>query len=96
MSLVLLGNFNPSIFQPQWLAQHGLVREEEAKHAVIEIIRPEVSIFSVADLKLLVQQDRFQIDTFAPEAASPLRDLALGTPSSLAPNPRIPCTRITG
>ena len=79
MSLVLLGNFNPSIFQPAWLARHGLVREEEAEHAVIEIIRPEVSIFSIADLKLLVQQDRFQIDTSAPEAASPLRDLALGT-----------------
>ena len=79
MSLVLRGNFNPSIFQPAWLAKHGLVREEEATHAEIQIITPEVTMFKIAkDLSILVQQNQFQIDTLAPEAGLPLRDLALG------------------
>jgi hypothetical protein len=36
-SLVLLGRFNPAIFQPFWFARHGIVGADEAGAAEIEI-----------------------------------------------------------
>src|SRR5438552_13627864 len=77
-STVFLGNFNPSIFQPAWLARHTLVGEEEAEKAEIEIIRPEISSFKVGLLGIAVSNERFQAETSSPEAAGPLRDLVLG------------------
>lgn len=76
-ALVLLGDFNPAIFQPSWLAGHGLIRQEESDNADIAIIRPEISQFTVGSIKLLAQPNRFQLETLAIEDGPALRDLAL-------------------
>jgi hypothetical protein len=63
-SIVLRGNFNPSIFQPFWMAQQGLISEEAAQEATISVIHPEISHFAVEpDFILQVQVDRFQLTT---------------------------------
>ena len=38
ISIVLLGNFNPKIFQSAWFASQNLIRKIEANEAKIEII----------------------------------------------------------
>src|SRR5882724_4226406 len=68
VSIVMRGSFNPGIFQPFWLAKQGLISEEAAGAATIEVIHPEVSSFEISpDFRLSVQHDVFQIGrTIAP------------------------------
>ncbi|MBI4081267.1 MAG: hypothetical protein HY423_01520 [Candidatus Lambdaproteobacteria bacterium] len=77
-ALVLLGKFNPGIIQPAWLAHQGLIRPEESDSAKIDIIRSEISLFSIGSLKLLTQPEKFQIETVAVEESPTIKDLALG------------------
>lgn len=58
VAIVLVGHFNPAIFQPQWFGHHGLVSPEEADDAHIEIIHPEVSKFQVALFEFSVEKNR--------------------------------------
>jgi hypothetical protein len=62
VAIVLRGNFNPSIFQPFWMAQQELITDEAAAAATISVIHPEISQFAVeSEFILNVQSDRFQI-----------------------------------
>ena len=79
ISLVLLGSFNPAIFQPAWFARMELMRDEETGEASIEIIRPEIVSFRAGDLSVVVLQNKFQIETTAPEVGTVIRDLVLGS-----------------
>jgi hypothetical protein len=38
VAIVLRGNFNPSIFQPFWMAQQELITDEAAAAATISVI----------------------------------------------------------
>ncbi len=78
-SIVLRGNFNPAIFQPMWLVKHGLVFEEEAAAAKITVITPELAIFSVGLMTLLITLDKFQVAVTSAEASEAIRDLVVGT-----------------
>jgi hypothetical protein len=78
-NIVLLGNFNPTIFQPLWFAKHGLIGETEAQAAEVQIIRPELTIFKTGIFSINVTLERFQIDTVTAQAAEPIRDLVIGT-----------------
>lgn len=77
-SVVLLGNFNPSIFQPAWLAAHGLIRAEEAETAKIHVVHPQLSSFTAEWLTLQVTEDKFGASTSDVAHYEPLRDLVLG------------------
>jgi hypothetical protein len=73
VSIVLRGNFNPSIFQPFWMARQGLVSEEAAAAATVAVIHPEISQFAIEpEFILNVQTDRFQIS----RATAPLVTIA--------------------
>ncbi|HEB80754.1 MAG TPA: hypothetical protein ENI71_02630 [Chromatiales bacterium] len=50
-AIVLLGNFNPRIFRPDWFGKHCLIGEAEADAASIEIIHPEICIFKMTTVK---------------------------------------------
>lgn len=78
-SIVLLGSFNPAIFQPSWLAQKGLLRASEAESATIEVIHPEVASFRTEWLTVSVTRNKFLALTSAATHHAPLRDLVLGT-----------------
>jgi len=77
-SIVFLGSFNPKIFQPAWLANQQLIREEEAESATIEIIHQRIVVLSTDWFKLHVTSERFQLSTRHVHYYEPLRDLALG------------------
>ena len=60
VSIVMLGNFNPSIFQPFWLQKHGLISEQAAQSAKVAVIHPEISSFSIdTEFIFTMQRDRF-------------------------------------
>ena len=46
MTAVLVGSFNPGIFQPAWLASKALIRESEFAAAEINVITEDVSNFT--------------------------------------------------
>lgn len=81
MSVVLVGDFNPKIFQPVWFAaqEPPLIPKLEAEAATIEIIHADVAIFNVEWFRLQVTRDRFHISTPQESRYEFLRDLVLGT-----------------
>lgn len=79
MSIVLLGNFNPKIFQPAWFASQGLIREIEAQEAKTEIIHTDITIFSLEWLKLEVTRERVNIGTEQEAYFEALTDFVIGT-----------------
>jgi hypothetical protein len=78
VSIVLLGRFNPAIFQPAWLAAKGLIRDGEASGAKVEVIHPEIAQFRADWLHISVTTDRFVASTSDAAQRAPLRDLVLG------------------
>jgi hypothetical protein len=80
VSVVVLGSFNPTIFQPLWFSANGLLPSNESENAQIQIVHSEVTNFISGDwLKVEVTQNRFLVSTGDPSRANELRDLALGT-----------------
>jgi hypothetical protein len=78
VALVLLGSFNPKIFQPMWFAAEGLVSKTEAESAEVEVIHPEVALVTIGPFTLQVVGDRFMAQTDQLPYFSPLRDLVVG------------------
>ena len=61
---VFLGNFNPSIFHPSWLASKNLIQEEEAQNAKIDVVMNELSRFQLGDwLDVEVSRNRCEFKT---------------------------------
>lgn len=81
IGIVLVGSFNPQIFQPAWFAAQGLIRKEEGESAKIQVIHPEIAAFSLDWAQLQVTHENFVLDSSTTQQFSPalLRDLALGT-----------------
>lgn len=79
VSIVALGSFNPTIYQPLWFAGRNLITKEEADQAKVEIIHKQVSVFSLEWLSLQVTGERFAIQTADPGRFRPLHDLMVGT-----------------
>lgn len=86
-SIVLVGDFNPTIFQPLWFSSQGLLAEQFVQDSQIEIIRPELVAFKIEWLKVQVTRERFQISTLQEPFFEPLRDLAEGTFELLSHTP---------
>ena len=78
LAIIILGNFNPSIFQPFWLAKKKLITEEEAQDAKVDIIHNELVVFSLGWAKIDVRLDRFEISTNSEPYFSVLKDLVVG------------------
>lgn len=76
-NIVLLGSFNPSIFQPAWFAREGLLPAGEADNAELGVIHPEFVSFSAGWLELQVTQSQFVART-AQDPLEALRDLVVG------------------
>ena len=80
-SIVLVGNFNPKIFQPAWFAAQGLLSQQEAEEVKIEIIHSSVVIFSTNTnwMRIEVTDERFIVKTSQEPYDVVIRDLVLGT-----------------
>lgn len=87
MNLVLLGDFNPKIFQPAWFVAHDILGEAEANAAEIQIIHSDVVVFSTSWLTLHVTRERFQVATTQEPYYEVMRDLVVATFSLLEHTP---------
>lgn len=77
-SVVLIGNFNPSIFQPAWLAANELIGKQESEKAKIDAIHSDLCVFTTEWLQLQVTTDRFTATTLNQAFYNVLRDLVHG------------------
>jgi len=77
-SLVAIGDFNPVIFQPFWMSSKGLIRDEEAKNAVVDIVHNEILRFELDWLKIEITRTRCEFTTAKEPYFEPLKDLAIG------------------
>lgn len=77
-SLVLIGSLNPSIFHPAWFLSQQLIGQPDYETAQVELITRELSVLTIAGMRIIVQPERFQIETTAMDMLGPARDLALG------------------
>ena len=78
LSVVLIGDFNPVIFQPAWLASKGLVRENEADKVEMELIHKELVRYNFDWAKFEINQNRFEIRTSQEPYFEAVRDLIVG------------------
>lgn len=78
-NIVLIGNFNPLIFQPAWFGAEGLLQKLESEKATVEIIHPDAVIFSLDWLRLEVIRERFMVETTQEPFDEIIRDLVIGT-----------------
>jgi hypothetical protein len=86
-SIVVLGSFNPSIFQPAWFAAQGLMTAGEAEDVRIEVIHREIAAFSAEYWDLQCTTDSFSLVSDRAPAAELLRDLTAGIFTLLAHTP---------
>lgn len=86
-SIVLLGKFNPSIFQPFWFVGQGLIGEHEGKEAELRIVHPDVVNFRLSWCNLEVTRERFVVTTTQEQAIDLIRDLAVSTFTLLSHTP---------
>ncbi len=78
-SVVLVGSFNPAIFQPAWFAANELIRESEAAGVENLVVASEVAQFRADWLSVSVTRQRFQAVASDPAHHLLLRDLVVGT-----------------
>jgi hypothetical protein len=60
-SVVANGSFNPAIFHPWWLVAQGVIKEDEATSASVEITHPEVARFSIPGVHFDIQTEQMTI-----------------------------------
>ena len=77
VDIVLVGEFNPTIFSPRWFSSNGLLREGAADGAEVHVIHPEVADFTAEWLRVQVTRTKFTASTV--QAPFPrLQDLVCG------------------
>ena len=61
---MLIGNFNPAIFTPDWFVRHDLINENEIiRDDPNLLIVPQLAQFQLEWCKITVDSMRFNIDT---------------------------------
>lgn len=66
-SIVLVGNFNPAMFQPEWFGKNDIISPEEidvARNQKIKdslIVSPQLTLFKTSQLNIRVEQNRFEV-----------------------------------
>ena len=84
VSVVTLGQFNPSIVHPSWLASENLIPRLVADGATIDVIHPELADFTLhmsepeAVLRVQVLRQRLLVSTEDARLYETVRDLSVG------------------
>ena len=87
LDIIILGNFNPSIFQPYWFSLKKLIREEESEKAVINIIHSSLVQFDLDWCSFTITEDRFQASTTDEVNFDLVKDLVVSTFNILCETP---------
>ena len=77
-SVVIIGNFNPVIFQPKWFSANGIISESDADSAQIEVVHSQLTSFRLGWLVLRVEDGRFVAEVDQPPYVG-LQDFVLKT-----------------
>jgi hypothetical protein len=85
--VVLLGKFNPAIIQPFWLAKKGLIREQEAENARVQVIHNDFTKINLDFVEIEVTIDRLVFKTTQEPYFEPLKDLIVGIFNILSEEP---------
>lgn len=85
--IVLVGSFNPAIFQPSWLASRKLIRETESERATDLVVTEQVTSFKAGWLRIQVMRERFAASAENAAHFEALLDLVLGIFSLLEHTP---------
>jgi hypothetical protein len=65
LTFVLIGEFNPTIFQPAWFASERLLTEEEAASADVHVIHPDITAFELPWIRIQVERERVTVASLA-------------------------------
>lgn len=63
LDIVMLGDFNPKIFSPSWLASQDLIRSSESEQSDVGLIHPDIAAFSLPWCSFQIQRERFSAST---------------------------------
>jgi hypothetical protein len=77
LSIVFIGDFNPAIVQPFWLANRKLIREQEAQNADVRMIHNDLAIFDIGWVFFNVSRYRFEVKTTQEPYFEAVRDLII-------------------
>lgn len=78
LSVVIIGDFNPLIFQPFWLSNKNLIREGEATSAKVEIMHGEIVRYELDWISIEITKSRCAFTTTKEPYFDPLKDLVVG------------------
>ncbi|HSZ87195.1 MAG TPA: hypothetical protein VK787_14275 [Puia sp.] len=78
LSLIIIGDFNPAIIQPFWLAKKGLIKEQEANSAKVEIVHPQLTRYDLDWVFLEISENRFVFNSSKEPFFDIVRDLVSG------------------
>src|ERR1700683_595624 len=78
-SIVLVGSFNPLIFQPEWFLRQNLLSKSDVESAEIKLLHSQLCNFETERFIIQVQPERFVAVSKASTNSEPLRDLVSGT-----------------
>ncbi len=62
-SIVMLGDFNPAIFQPSWLEAHGIEPNIVEADSNIEVIHRDITRFRIETRNYSIEPERFSLAT---------------------------------
>jgi hypothetical protein len=78
-AIVVVGEFNPAIFQPYWFSANELIKQSEADASEVAIVSPAATVFAAEWLEIKVFKDRFQAGSRQANMFPVLRDLVVDT-----------------
>jgi hypothetical protein len=78
-SVVLVGSFNPRIFQPSWFVRHELLPPLDEEESQVDLINNDFCAFQTSMYRIEVASTRFAAHGIAPPVVEALRDLVQGT-----------------
>jgi hypothetical protein len=61
-SIVMVGQFNPAIISPAWLARHEIITEDELQAAEVEVIHRQITKFAIENVGFACEANRFSIE----------------------------------
>lgn len=76
LSIVFVGDINPVIISPFWLAHKGLIQETEGENAKVDIVHNEICKFDLEWASFEITRQRFQIRTTKESFFEVSKDLA--------------------
>lgn len=86
-SIVLVGKFNPTIFQPFWFVAKKLIGEQDGESAEIRVVHPDVVNFKLRWCNLEVTREKFVVTTTQEQAFELIRDMTVATFNLLSHTP---------